>query len=120
MSVPLQRKTTPTGSQSVKWNSISKLLKNYQANIRNEALEQKRKQRRISAHYGLVCSSLCIIRESIENSPAITNTNTNITYDDRLNNNYGNKGIHYHLTEKAHSQNQVKSFSGQAIYILFW
>ena len=65
----------------------------------------------------MVCSSLCIIRESIENSPAITNTNTNITYDDRLNNNYGNKGIHYHQTEKAQSQNQVKSFSGHAIYI---
>lgn len=81
---------------------------------------KKRKQRRISAHYGLVCSSLCIIRESIENSPAITNTNTNITYDDRLNNNQSNKGIHYHQTEKAQSQRQVKSFGGQAIYILAW
>lgn len=68
--------------------------KTYQANIRHEALEQKRKQRRISASYGLVCSSLCIIRKSIENSHAISNTNTNITYDDRLNNNCGNKRIH--------------------------
>lgn len=92
--------------------------KNYQANIRHEALEQKkkRKQRRIRAHYGLLCSSLCIIRESIENSPAITNANTNITYDDRLNN-YGNKGIHYHQTEKAQSQCQVKPFSSQDIKI---
>lgn len=61
--------------------------------------------------------TLYVVLESIVNSPAITNTN--MTYDDRLNN-YGNKGIRYHQTEKEQSQIQVNSFCGQAIYMLFW
>lgn len=84
--------------QEVKMLNTTEFLnlkkKTHQANIRHEASEKKRKQRMISVHYGLVCSSLCIIRKSIENSPAISNTNTSITYDDRLSKNYGNKGIH--------------------------